>query len=369
MSKGGKQMAIERVEIKDFLVFKGEFSADFCQGVNVIIGENGTGKTTLLKCMYGATDTVRHTASRYFDFPGFAKSRGDVRIAAICGMTRDEFDESKSTANYPPIAVLVSRPAEWSKTDSDFYSKIDKIASRSEEGRKLNEEYMSDPLAFNMNKKSVMIPAAEMLSHSRGLLAMFNERKMPFDQTEIDILAKAQFPETREIKPNAARTLEKIKPIIGGEVVYENDTFYTQKESGEKVSFSLEASGYRKFGLLWKLLRNGLLEKGVILLWDEPENSLNPELVPVLVDILLELARNGVQIFIATHSEILAEYFAVLRKKSNGDEVKFFSLYKDGDHIKHDAGDRFDLLAPNNLTAEPVKVYGLELERGFGGNG
>jgi AAA15 family ATPase/GTPase len=45
-------MAINRVEIKNFLVFKGEFSADFCPGVNVIIGANGTGKTTLIKYLY-----------------------------------------------------------------------------------------------------------------------------------------------------------------------------------------------------------------------------------------------------------------------------------------------------------------------------
>ena len=45
-------MAIKRIEVKDFLVFKGEFTVDFCPGVNVIIGGNATGKTTLLKALY-----------------------------------------------------------------------------------------------------------------------------------------------------------------------------------------------------------------------------------------------------------------------------------------------------------------------------
>ena len=45
-------MAIKRVEINGFLVFKGEFTADFCPGVNVFIGGNGTGKTTLLKLLF-----------------------------------------------------------------------------------------------------------------------------------------------------------------------------------------------------------------------------------------------------------------------------------------------------------------------------
>ena len=53
MVKGGGAMAISRVEIRDFLVFKGELGLDICPEVNVFFGGNGTGKTTLLKIMYG----------------------------------------------------------------------------------------------------------------------------------------------------------------------------------------------------------------------------------------------------------------------------------------------------------------------------
>jgi hypothetical protein len=71
---------------------------------------------------------------------------------------------------------------------------------------------------------------------------------------------------------------------------------------------------------------------------------------------MLELSRNGVQVFIATHSEILASYFSV--NQQQGDNVMFYSLYKDEQgHIKVDLNDRFDLLDPNKLTEEPVKLY------------
>jgi AAA15 family ATPase/GTPase len=56
-------MAIDRVEIKDFLAFRGEFAADFCRGVNVIIGGNATGKTTLIKALY-AVSNIRPGLSR-----------------------------------------------------------------------------------------------------------------------------------------------------------------------------------------------------------------------------------------------------------------------------------------------------------------
>jgi predicted ATP-dependent endonuclease of OLD family len=111
------------------------------------------------------------------------------------------------------------------------------------------------------------------------------------------------------------------------------------------VPFSLEASGYQKFGLLWKLLRNGFLESGSVLFWDEPEASINPELMPVLVDILLELQRGGVQIFVATHSGHLARYFDVNR--NSNDNVVFYNLYKDGETIKSNSSDKYTELSPS----------------------
>jgi predicted ATPase len=215
--------------------------------------------------------------------------------------------------------------------------------------------------------QTIFIPEKEMLSHSNGMLAMKHERLfVPFDDTQTDIIIKAQLYPKKDMPDN--QICDKITRIIGGEVVYDNDTFYIRNEkSGSFIPFSLEASGYRKFGLLWKLIRNGLLESGSILFWDEPENSLNPELVPVLVDILLALTRNGVQIILATHSEILAGYFAVLRDKV--EEVMFYTLYKDGEQIKSESDTRFDLLEPNTLADEPVKMYKMELEKGLGGNG
>jgi predicted ATPase len=198
-----------------------------------------------------------------------------------------------------------------------------------------------------------------MLSHSKGFLALSRERKIPFDKTQIDIVSKAELGEANNFSGIYTALFEKIEEVIDGTVIYYNDSFYTKKRNGETVEFPLEAEGFRKFGLLWKLLKNGFFEKGSVLFWDEPETNINPESMSVLVDILLALSRNGVQIFIATHSEILAEYFAVSRQKN--DEVMFYSLYKAGEQIKVDSNDRFDLLNPNKLTDEPVNTINLPI--------
>ena len=336
-------MAINRIEINDFLVFKGNFSLDFNPGVNVIIGANATGKTTLLKSLYGIIN--KKIVNCFIN---------NMKYGVVIGNGRIElFYDINSSILFNQIHFEENNFLNNHLTDKT--------------NDKLNMLDINYILTGNdFKQQSVFIPEKDMLSHSKGLLALKLERfGVPFDDTLTDIIVKSQLYPKRNILNN--NLCAKIQTIIGGEVVYDNDEFFILKDINNKlISFSMEASGYKKLGLLWKLISNGLLDNKSVLFWDEPENSLNPDLVPVLVDILLELSRNGVQIFIATHNEILASYFAVNRKKS--DNVMFISLYKQGEHIKSDVNDRFDLLRPNNITAEQIKLYEKEIEKGLGGN-
>ena len=81
----------------------------------------------------------------------------------------------------------------------------------------------------------------------------------------------------------------------------------------------------KKMGLLWLLAKNGTLEKGSILFWDEPEANINPAYLSVVAELLLELQRNDVQIFISTHNYFLAKYLEI--KKRKDDKVSYYSLY------------------------------------------
>ena len=82
----------------------------------------------------------------------------------------------------------------------------------------------------------------------------------------------------------------------------------------------------RKLGLLWLLIRNGTLKPGAVLFWDEPETNLNPKLYGVVVDVLLELQRIGVQVFLATHDYVILREIDLQAKE--GDKVAFHSLYR-----------------------------------------
>ena len=104
--------------------------------------------------------------------------------------------------------------------------------------------------------------------------------------------------------------------------------------------------------LIWQLVKNGTLEKGSVLFWDEPEANINPEYIPIIVNILLSLQRKGVQIFISTHDYILASYFEVCMDKNDSILYHSFSFDTDSDNkIRYEAGNKFGELENNSIIA------------------
>lgn len=293
-------MTIKFIDILNVLVFdEPGIHLDFCDGVNVLIGENGVGKTSILKMIYAATQwSIEKNNS------GKSKSLLDFFVNNL------KNEEVLKHSDH--------------KREESFYRISDGVHSFEYNLSQKEVLHGSDWLGLNI--QSVFIPTTEMLSHSKGFLAMNQKYTMPFDGTQIDIIVNASLPETREIPENMKQILEKISNVIDGTVILEDDCFYVVKKDGKRVEFSLEAEGLRKLALLWKLIRNGLLERGSVLLWDEPEANINPELYPLVAEILLELEKNGVQIFVATHSYNFAKYLEI--RRTDMSQVIFHNLYK-----------------------------------------
>ena len=319
-------MAIQRVEIKDFLVFKGEFAVEFCEGINVLIGGNGTGKTTLLRCLY---------------------DNGFVTVSSISSGSPFAYSGVGIYDSHSRSPAAISHP------------------SRNEPGK--HKQQGRDVVVTVKDKieRYTYIPEKDILEHAKGLLPFIEQKSTGFNHIYKDVLVSAQdIPTTKQTE--LQRSIGDIlASIIGGHIewVQSEGTFYTVRTDGMRIPFSVEASGFKKLGYLGLLIASGQIDKGTVLFWDEPENSLNPEQVPLLVEILLKLSRNGVQVFLATHSEILASYISALRKSD--DKVTFFSLYNDAGKINYDKDERFDLLKPNNLIAEQAKLHEKEVERVF----
>ena len=314
-----------RIKINRFTVFK-EFDIDFCEGINIIIGKNGVGKTHLLKMIFAMSTAMREQINVQTD------NAETVKISPQMAQMKFEsiFDTDQITA-YMNIV-----------------------------GAKYEIFYDNDVII-----KVVFVPEKEMLSHASGLLTMKKKygSNMPFDLTLLDIIEKAQAWKLSDIPHIANEVTPSLEKVMNGTVEVRNDgSFWMKKNNGSAIPFSMEAEGPKRLGLLWQLLMNESIDKNTLLLWDEPEVSINPENIPVLVDAMLQMQRHGVKIIMATHSYNFARYFDILRK--NSDNIQYYCLYtSDGGFTQYAKADSFAALNPNPIDDAGEKLYNDSIQK------
>lgn len=328
-------MIIKKIRLENFTVFENQ-EIEFDPGINVFIGENGTGKTHILKVLYSACQSVDKKVS----FPH----------KLVLTMLPDDYKISRLLTRKPGnrngiIRITAGEPKRVSEKvlKASFNGKTKKWEAdvTGEDGWEESFSGMS----------SIFIPAKEILSHSYNLNAATEKNNVRFDDTYLDIINAAKVDISVGRNSASKNTmLRRIQEMTHGTVVYDTkkDEFYL-KNGSSKQEFNLVAEGIRKMALLWQLVKNGTLEKGSILFWDEPEANINPTYISIIVEMLLELQRQGVQIFISTHDYMIASYFEV--KKQKGDSVVFHSLsHAEGTDILHyEKSKTFDELKNNAI--------------------
>ena len=322
-------MAISKLSLENFTVFE-HTDIDFCEGINILIGKNGTGKTHIMKVLYSACQATRKDIS-------FSHKLVKVFKPDDLSIKRLARKQGRKTGNTAQIKII-SNGTSLSMSFSNQTKKWDAEVNGEEKWEKQLE-----------NLTSTFIPAKEILSNSWHLEAAVDKNNVDFDDTYVDIITSAKIDISQNNDSNdKGKLLIKLQNIINGKVLIEEEKFYLSQTKPTRIEFNLVAEGIRKIALLWQLINNGALEKGAILFWDEPESNINPEHIPVLVDLLLELQRNGVQIFISTHDYIFSKYFEV--KRNDQDKVKFYSLYDSGFGVKCERNEFFKDLKENPIV-------------------
>lgn len=317
-------MALCEIEMKNFSVFS-DGKISLSPNLNVFIGANGTGKTQLLKAVYGCCElTADHRESFQSCFQLNAKNKSLARDkkVKICHFSLSSTDQTTK--------IVTDHLLDASDADVKTITYENSL--------------------FPQKVSAVYLPVKDMLTHSRGLLAMANKyNDFPFDKTLLDSIERASRWGLKKPSALAKKILPFLEPLIHGTIDIENDEFYVLKQNGQRVNFELEAEGFKKIGILWRLLMNETIIEGTVLLWDEPEANLNPEFLPVVADCLLELSRQNVQVLISTHSYILAKYIEI--RARDKDQVRFHSLYKEKDGLVYDEQkEKFSDLHNNAIT-------------------
>lgn len=328
---------IKRLKVKNFAVFE---DADFLfsPGLNVILGENSTGKSLLMKLAYSCAWTSANI------------SKSDRR-------TKDELqralaDKLKNVCLPDSLGRLVTRKPGRNRCEVtiDFFPDLAdsfsfSFSTNSDKEVRLESSTPSNWLGTN----PIFIPTKEVLSIFPNLASTLRERHLSFDETYLDLADTLGVAAFRKLKKEEQSLRESLEHIMLGKVAMENNRFYLfpEAEGKGKIEMPLVAEGIRKIALLAYLVMNGGLRDKSLLFWDEPEVNLNPKLISKLAETLVEMARQGVQIIIATHSLFLLREIEIARSSRTMESlIRYIALSTQNDELHISQGDSIDEVNP-----------------------
>lgn len=164
--------------------------------------------------------------------------------------------------------------------------------------------------------------------------------------------------------PNQGASLSKIQGwVAGGERVALTCFEHLPYQCHRHCVAEALASQFGK--VVWLLIQNGKLLSGSVLFWDVPEANLNPLLMGELVQVIFELQRLGVQVFLATHNHVLLKEFDL--RKEKGDAIRYISLFRHkSDDVVSRATDTYADIEPNPIGKALDSLYDREVERSLG---
>ncbi|MEY4530044.1 MAG: hypothetical protein RLZZ156_765 [Deinococcota bacterium] len=300
---------LQSLEIKNFTVFE-EANLEFSAGLNIVIGENGTGKSQLLKLGYVFLRTEHDNSNESLRHETLSSNL----IQTLGEVFRSEIPWNLCNRNHKEESF-------------DVKATFGQDASMSFQLSAKDERYSAEFTPFPLNLlKPTFIPAREILSHFTGFAASLRNRELAFDKTFLDLA------DALALTPLKGKKAEQIKSIttsleqqMNGRVVVENERFYIATNQ-ERLEMPLVAEGIRKIAMLTYLIMNGSIQKGSTLFWDEPESNLNPKMMVQLAETLVILSNMGIQIVLASHSLFLLRELEIQLARHPEVPVQYFAL-------------------------------------------
>lgn len=370
---------ISKIELENFSSFK-KVEIDCSSQINIIVGENSCGKTQILKAAYalskitaikndkGSEEAIKRLLTRLFK-PRSRMVGGLVnrKVGVGCKVT---------------IEDGYGIPFELG------------IQSKNDTSASLNSLQQPDV------EPGVFIPTKEVLTLlpaiGSGSVGAKQLRAL-FDGTIVDLCTAFIEGEAMDEKQllNADQRLGDVLQLlcenIGGQYRYRDkdhyfiagkyeeykdkkDDYWFKAEPDSELSTTMTAEGYRKIGMLQQLILNGGINSSAKspLFWDEPESNLNPQLMKMVVKSLLDISRNGKQVFLATHEYVLLKWFDLLANKHEelGDNIKYHLLNKDPvtGEVTCESSDDYSLISRSSISDTYAELYDAEIERSLGGS-
>ncbi len=274
-------------ELKNFGPIN-QISGHSLSSINLIIGDNGAGKTFLLKALYSALKS--HESTDQSDGQrGFSKvlsnklSRTFQTEKVGDLVSKGKGKRLQLTLNTKDNQYLVF------SFGAETKSKITQLQNHLE----------------SRGASTVFLPSQEVLSPTPVILdSQLRDNAFAFDDTCLDLALALQ----KQSQPSAdSDTLSlasrQLGAMLGGKIEFDTvKRCWVYKKRNSRYPISAVADGFKKIATFDILLRNRFINEGSIVFVDTPESALHPTNVVELLDVISLLAQSGVQFFIASHS-------------------------------------------------------------------
>ena len=334
---------------------------DWGKNINVICGENSTGKTTLLKVMYSVLKPL---------------SKGNKE--AINKEMEEQLFVNKLQGVFRPdgmkIGRLVSRKQGSNRTDFEvLLDKNQKITMGFGNRQENHADIKIDAPKFSGTYDVIYIPTKEMISTTEHFASLYEEYHIDFEEMYYDLAKLLDRPLSKGPNTNEQNeVLKSFEEIMKGQIVQRDKKFYLKVRGEGEFEMGLLSDGYRKLAMIVYLILSGSMNKNTILFWDEPETNMNPKTIRPIVQALVALAKMGVQIFVTTHDYFVQQEFNMLTvyPELNPErlDIRFMSLYRDGEmnDVKYELEKTASDLKHNAIMQEFDAMYDREQEFIYG---
>lgn len=353
-------MKVKKLTLNNFMLFE-RAEIDWGKNINVICGENSTGKTTLLKVMYSVLKPL---------------SKGNKE--AINREMEEQLFVNKLQGVFRPdgmkIGRLVSRKQGSNRTDFEvLLDKNQKIAIGFGNRQENHADNKIDASKFSGTYDVIYIPTKEMISTTEHFASLYEEYHIDFEEMYYDLAKLLDRPLSKGPNTNEQNeVLKSFEEIMKGQIVQRDKKFYLKVRGEGEFEMGLLSDGYRKLAMIVYLILSGSMNKNTILFWDEPETNMNPKTIRPIVQALVALAKMGVQIFVTTHDYFVQQEFNMLTvyPELNPEclDIRFMSLYRDGEmnDVKYELEKTASDLKHNAIMQEFDAMYDREQEFIYG---
>lgn len=351
---------INSVTIKNFMAHS-HLSLSNIPSINLIIGKNDTGKTGLLKLLYGTVKALEVYSLKKESLDVVFKKELAKKLATTFMPRKNGLGDLVQKGSRDKLEVNLTLLGDNAKYKQDIYYSF---GERTERVIPNCSEHIQVLPPNTMN--ALFIPAKEVLTAFSDIRNIRNLRYgVGFDDTYLDLINALDLPTRKgRVASELSTVNRRLEDLFDGKIEQTGqiEQPFIFKKGNQKFAIQQTAEGIKKIGILTTLITNRQLGKGTILFMDEPETALHPDAVREMVEMLVAMAKSGVQIFLASHSYFVIKQLANCARRETLNTCCWNLERESSQTINASFHDLIDGVLPSNsIIDEALRMYDEEI--------